>query len=816
MNIFEAITTYAKKDFTNFGMSNNWLGSVRGFGELTCIYHDICIAADTWKMAHNVLVKLPPLVAPAFTRIKAVINTFYVSYASVWKHWNSFISDKPDDTFLNRSLLKGYKGRFVEPCCDMRILSCICKMAKGNFYYNYDDLVEIDSKSYHKIGLLYNKSKTSLNKGYTDSYRTITWTLENGLRRAVASVRHSDSSVDLNEGNASLLNDYGLEEIFSAFDYRKLFYSREVSFEYSSLGFYDNFSYLIYCCESVVRNLEAHGVPCDLIANTRLGFYTGDYFNLLPFICESSIWQNFYRDEQNQSPEFDYSEVNGMLTEDGNIYSGWKIRLNGLPLNTSSVEPLWFNINELYKAFSLLTGYYLRDTVQAELGLVSSDNISILPSHYNGLLLTRYRNFEKDYFTSACVDPMMGAVSVSTPSTIEALRTASKLEEFLERSASARDFYNFMKYNFGTNPESTRYKKPLLLGTKVIPIQISEQLQTSETSNTPLGERAGVADAYGNGGTCDHYFNEHGHIVSFISFVLDSQYMQGLPHQFEHHLQLDYPFPDFSNLGAESIPTKEIYYGDYDSLNYNPNSKFNNVAVAKLLSGNVTVEAQYPSQFTSVFTEGVDISDFAYIGLNAYFSSRRLERFSSSSLRLVPDGNLQFSSHAGDTAVVRQTYNLLMTIDGAGALLRDANITQNVASYVLMYRSGIKVSYNSSDSDIDLGYGVGVYSESEEEFVQGESKVFGYVPRYSRWKFKLDTVCGQMRNDLEFWHTFRQFSQIPYIGHNFVSYEDAGFVSNLNRIFAVENDNADKFYLDIFNNCSVRRCLPLVANPSLD
>lgn len=291
--------------------------------------------------------------------------------------------------------------------------------------------------------------------------------------------------------------------------------------------------------------------------------------------------------------------------------------------------------------------------------------------------------------------------------------------------------------------------------------------------------------------------------------------MQGLPHQFEHHLQLDYPFPDFSNLGAESIPTKEIYYGDYDSLNYNPNSRFNNVAVAKLLSGNVTVEAQYPSQFTNVFTEGVDISDFAYVGLNAYFSSRRLERFSASSARILSDGNLIFKSQATGSSVARSAYNLYMSTD-TGTLIRQDTVTSGVGSFTLSYQSGLKVSFTGSSSDIDLGYGVGVYSESEEEFVQGESKVFGYVPRYSRWKFKLDTVCGQMRNDLEFWHTFRQFSQIPYIGHNFVSYEDAGFVSNLNRIFAVENDNADKFYLDIFNNCSVRRCLPLVANPSLD
>lgn len=173
MNIFEAFTTFAKKDFTNFGMSNNWVGSVKDFGALTAIYNQPVIAGDTWKVAHNMICKLPPLVSPAFTRIKGVINTFYCSYASVWKHWNSFISNKPDDIFLNRSIMKAYDGAFVEPCVDAALIAVIAKIAYGNAVIKVDDA---DPLRVVGISDLFYNDKT------TDYLYSVTWSMTDGLR----------------------------------------------------------------------------------------------------------------------------------------------------------------------------------------------------------------------------------------------------------------------------------------------------------------------------------------------------------------------------------------------------------------------------------------------------------------------------------------------------------------------------------------------------------------------------------------------------------------------------------------------------------
>lgn len=731
MGPFEAFTSYAKRDYTTFDMKNNWIGSIKDFGVLTPIYFSNVIAGDTWKMAHNILVKLPPLVAPAFTRIKAVVNSYYVSYASVWKHWNSFFSGKPDDLFLNRGNLAAYQGKFVEPYVDASYISLICKIAKGNVELTFDSSNQtIAVVPFHNISF----GETGYDSTTINLYhQTPVWSSAYDGRRVCSLSDLQTAGFDNDWTSAMILNCSVAEARAQGFD--------------------DVQSFLLYQCQSCVRTLESLGVPCDLMAHNAINYYVGTKFNLLPFICLSSIWQNFYRHEMYDSPEFDYSEVNGgLIPNSSDLQTGWKLRINGFPVNyQNNNQKLYLDIMDQYDAFTLLTGFAMTSRFGAQrVGTVgTSDGSTTLPAPYNGLLVQKYRCFEKDYFTSASVDPMLGASAVAVPDTIDALRTASKLEEFLERWASARDFYNFMKYNFGTNPESTRYNKPLLLGTEVVPIQIGEQLQTSQSTTgaqgSPLGERAGVGDGYGNGGTANHYFNENGIVVSLLSFVLDSQYMQGLPHEFEHHLQFDYPFADFANLGADSIKLNELYFGNYNSAGLSYAQGTLSVVQHDGATDNTVTGVNLPSPNTELSGSNVWINGFAP----------------------------QTGTPSGDGII-------------------------------------LSAGDDSSSQNPPMLAGVSVINGSLR------NSVFGYIARYAKWKCKQDVVAGDMRESFSYWHTFRRFGCQQSISHQFVSYQDAGWISDLNRIFAVVNDNADKFVVDVFNNCSVRRCLPLAPDTTLN
>lgn len=751
MNIFEAITNYAKLDFTNFDMSNNVVGTVKDFGSLTPIYWSTVIGSDTWKTSHNCIFKLPALVAPAFTRIKAVINTYYCSYASVWKHWNEFLPDRPSDNFFNKVNLLAYKDVFKEPCISAYYVSVICKIAHGFFNpelfklssiselpTSYSSMVSVGNELRGAFVYLFTTMHCASDGEYalqTEDKLTdlapyaITWSFENGLRKATVTQVPGTIPQTASSSSQGFTHyvDSGFGYIGDSSTVPISYYERPTAFfpgtvtglnvaEYvNKLGFYDVLSYFIYLCQQCVRTLQCMGVPTLLMAMTDTLYYRDKFINALPFFCISSIWENFYRDAQVQSPELDYSETNGLLctTEQFNLLDGsdfprttfgWNIRFDSFPLNKGR-SPIYYKFYHVDSIFSLLTGALLGPHLSGYISRSGDFNGIVFPNHYNALFITKYRNIEKDYFSSASLDPMQGRANIAVPDTLEELRSASKLEEFLERSESARDFYNFMKYNFGTNPESTRYQKPLLLGTKVIPIQISEQLQTSQTTDdSALGQRAGVADGYGSGYTSDHYFNEHGIIISFLSFVLDMQYYQGLNPELFHHNRLDYPFADFANLGAEKINTDELYYSNLNILNYDS------------LSSTSELTTLTNAQYTLV----------------------------------SPNQPSQQNLNGEDTLII------------------------------------------------------------------STSKIFGYTPRYSKWKFKLDNVFGQMVNEMDYWHTFRQFSQRPFLSHNFISYENLGFISNLNRIFAVVNDNADKFTVDIFNNCSVRRCLPLIPNVTLN
>lgn len=85
--------------------------------------------------------------------------------------------------------------------------------------------------------------------------------------------------------------------------------------------------------------------------------------------------------------------------------------------------------------------------------------------------------------------------------------------------------------------------------------------------------------------------------------------------------------------------------------------------------------------------------------------------------------------------------------------------------------------------------------------------VFGYVPRYSEYKFMNSRVCGEMRNTLKYWHLAREFATTPGLNESFITCDPD------KRIFA--DQTGDTIYAHIFNNIRVRRKLPKFGIPSI-
>ncbi len=100
-----------------------------------------------------------------------------------------------------------------------------------------------------------------------------------------------------------------------------------------------------------------------------------------------------------------------------------------------------------------------------------------------------------------------------------------------------------------------------------------------------------------------------------------------------------------------------------------------------------------------------------------------------------------------------------------------------------------------------------VYAKNTADF--DSEGVFGYVPRYSEYKYSPSTVHGDFKDSLYFWHLGRTFDAPPKLNETFVTcYKEA-----LSRIFAVE-DNSDKFYCHLYQNITAKRKMSYFGDPS--
>lgn len=83
---------------------------------------------------------------------------------------------------------------------------------------------------------------------------------------------------------------------------------------------------------------------------------------------------------------------------------------------------------------------------------------------------------------------------------------------------------------------------------------------------------------------------------------------------------------------------------------------------------------------------------------------------------------------------------------------------------------------------------------------------FGYIPRYSEYKFENNRTAGDFQTTLDFWTLTRQFSNQPALNQEFIECVPD------TRIFAVE-DGTDYLWCHVYNKVSARRKMPFFGTP---
>jgi hypothetical protein len=89
---------------------------------------------------------------------------------------------------------------------------------------------------------------------------------------------------------------------------------------------------------------------------------------------------------------------------------------------------------------------------------------------------------------------------------------------------------------------------------------------------------------------------------------------------------------------------------------------------------------------------------------------------------------------------------------------------------------------------------------------------FGYQQRYAEYKYGQNTIHGDFRNTLHYWHMARKFDGVPALNELFheVDPED----ESITNVFAV-TDKVDTCWVQLYHDVKARRPMPYFANPSL-
>lgn len=160
---------------------------------------------------------------------------------------------------------------------------------------------------------------------------------------------------------------------------------------------------------------------------------------------------------------------------------------------------------------------------------------------------------------SFAYDPA-GSLEVGA-TTINDLRRAFRLQEWLEKAARGGSRYSEMiRSMFGVISSDARLQRPEYITGIKAPIQISEVLNTTGTTEAPQGDMAGHGIGYVQGRYGSFRAEEHGYIIGIMSVMPKTAYQQGIP---KHFLKINDPFEhyweQFAHIGEQEVLNKELY-----------------------------------------------------------------------------------------------------------------------------------------------------------------------------------------------------------------------------------------------------------------
>jgi len=168
-----------------------------------------------------------------------------------------------------------------------------------------------------------------------------------------------------------------------------------------------------------------------------------------------------------------------------------------------------------------------------------------------------------------------GTTAEVEPTTINDLRRAFRLQEWLEKNARGGTRYiESILTHFGVKSSDKRLQRPEYITGVKSPVVISEIVNTTgQSDGLAQGNMAGHGISVSSGRSGSYYCEEHGYIIGVMSVMPKTCYQQGIPKTFLKNDNLDYFWPSFAHIGEQAVTNNEIFAytsGAEDTFGYVP------------------------------------------------------------------------------------------------------------------------------------------------------------------------------------------------------------------------------------------------------
>lgn len=155
-------------------------------------------------------------------------------------------------------------------------------------------------------------------------------------------------------------------------------------------------------------------------------------------------------------------------------------------------------------------------------------------------------------------------LSGATAATINDLRAALALQKYEEaRNMYGSRYTEYLRY-LGVRSSDARLQRPEYLGGGKQTIQFSEVLQTSVTTSGTPSTGVGTMAGHGIGAVRSNryrrFFEEHGWVISLLSVLPKTMYVNGLPRAYSRASKTDYYQKEFEHIGQQPVLNKEVYW----------------------------------------------------------------------------------------------------------------------------------------------------------------------------------------------------------------------------------------------------------------